>query len=151
MYLAFSTTHDTALNMSPVRNAVANPAPIGMPIPIHNRSKATTFLKGACTILFHVLPFTFHHLLYGKFFLPILHLFMVSSGIEETFAREDLTVFLICSIEVSIFDSPLYSTVTIFPFGFSSARLNVTSNMPFAYLALPESSTILCFRGTIAW
>lgn len=76
--------------MSPVKNAVANPAPIGIPIAMQRRSKATTFLKGACTYLFHVVCVFIVVSPHGKFLLPILHLCGKSSENEEIFSKEDL-------------------------------------------------------------
>ncbi len=42
-----------------------------------------------------------------------------------------------------------YSTDTILPFGFSSARANVNASIPFVYLAFAEFSSTLYFSGIL--
>ena len=90
MCLASCHPPGSILYMSPVKNAVAIPAPIGTPIRMQRRSNATTFLKGACTILFHELCFCIFFSPHGKFLLPILHFEIISS---EKFSKESLADF----------------------------------------------------------
>lgn len=58
----FSSLYIPAIRYTPI------PIPITTPIPIHMRSKATTFLNGACTILLQLLSF------FDEFVFVFIHL-----------------------------------------------------------------------------